>query len=133
MIRVPDDAVDVDFRRGRATLRLADLEVFDDHDVANSLTYGLGLPGDLGFPYPAIPPVFPVRATVSFDVEWTGTVSSTQIENTSQQFKGLFLQTGTTIDWSAEEIGFQFQSEAPNPSFNLISVLGKEQNGAFFT
>jgi len=107
--------------------------VFDDHDIANSLTYGLGLPGDLGFPYPAIAPVFPVRARVSFDVEWTGTISSTQIENTSQQFKGLFLQTATTINWSSEESGFQFQSEAPNPSFNLISVLGREQNGAFFT
>jgi hypothetical protein len=30
MIRVPDDAVDVDFDKGRATLRVADLEVFDD-------------------------------------------------------------------------------------------------------
>jgi hypothetical protein len=46
------------------------LEVFDDHDLANSLTDGLGLPGDLGFPYPAIPPVFPVRTTVSFEVKW---------------------------------------------------------------
>jgi hypothetical protein len=133
MVRVDDDAVSVDFDNGQASLTVSGLPVFDDHDIANSLTYGLGLPGDLGFPYPAIGPVFPVRATVSFDVEWTGTISSTQIENTSQQFKGSFLQTAATIDWSSEESGFKFQSEAPNPSFNLISVLGKEQNGAFFT
>jgi hypothetical protein len=36
------------------------LELFDDHDLANSLTSGLGLPGGLGFPYPAIPGVLPV-------------------------------------------------------------------------
>jgi hypothetical protein len=47
--------------------------------------------------------------------------------------KGSFLQTGATIEWSAEENGFQFESEAPNPSRNLVSVLGQEQNGAFFT
>jgi hypothetical protein len=133
MVRVDEDAVSVDFDNGQASLTVSGLPVFDDHDIANSLTYGLGLPGDLGFPYPAIAPVFPVRATVSFDVEWTRTISSTQIENTSQQFKGLFLQTAATIGWSSEESGFQFQSEAPNPSFNLISVLAKEQNGAFFT
>jgi hypothetical protein len=34
-VRVPDDAVDVDFDKGQATLRVADLEVFDDHDLAN--------------------------------------------------------------------------------------------------
>jgi hypothetical protein len=66
-------------------------------------------------------------------VEWSGSVATAQIRNTSQQFKGSFLQTGATIEWSAEENGFQFQSEAPNPSRNLVSVLGQEQNGAFFT
>src|SRR5215472_16150054 len=106
MVRVVPSAVQVDLANARASLRVSGLNVFDDHDIANSLTYGLGLSGDLGFPYPAIPPVFPVRAAVSFDVEWTGTVSSAQIENTSQQFKGLFLQTATTINWSSEESGF---------------------------
>jgi hypothetical protein len=133
MIRVPDDAVDVDFREGRATLRVADLEVFDDHDIANSLTYGLGLPGDLGSPFPKIPGVFPVRATVSFEVNWNGVLESARIHNDSQHFKGLFLQTEATVRWSARQQGFTFKSEAPNPTRNLISVLGREQNGAFFT
>jgi hypothetical protein len=133
MIRVPHGAVAVDFDQTRARLRVSGLEVFDDHDVANSLTDGLGLPGDLGFPYPQIPSVFPVRAKVSFDVEWDGAIATAQIRNTAQRFKGMFLSTQATIKWSAEQPGFRFESEAPNPARNLISVLGNEQNGVFFT
>jgi hypothetical protein len=132
MVEVEDDAVEVDFDAGHARLLVKGLDAYDDHDIANSLTQGLGLPGGLGFPYPAIAPVAPVRAKVSFDVEWTGTIETAQIENTAQQFSGLFLSTEATINWSAEEEGFQFQSEAPNPTRNLISVLGREKNGVFF-
>ena len=133
MIRVAHSAVDIDFNNGRANLRVHGLEVFDDHDIANSLTYGLGLPGGLGFPYPQIPPVPPTRATVSFDVEWNGAITAAQINNATQRFKGSFLSTNATIQWSVEQPGFRFDSEPPNPTRNLISVLGREQNGAFFT
>jgi hypothetical protein len=133
MVEVDDDAVEVDFDEGRARLRVRGLDVYDDHDIANSVTLGLGLPGDLGFPYPAIASVAPVRASVSFDVEWSGIVATAMIENTMQQFKGTFLSTGATIKWSAKQEGFEFQSEAPDPSRNLISVLGREKNGVFFT
>jgi hypothetical protein len=133
MVPVAHDAVKVDFDDARARLRVSGLKVFDDHDIANSLTLGLGLPGDLGFPYPPIAPVPPVRATVSFDVEWNGIVAAAQINNKAQSFKGSFLSTGATIRWSAEQPGFRFESETPDPGRNLISVLGREQNGAFFT
>ena len=132
MIRVADAAVKVDFDQARARLRVSNLSVFDDHDIANSVTQGLGLPGDLGFPYPTIAPVAPVRATVSFDVEWSGVVDMAPIHNSTQGFKGSFLSTGATIKWSAEQPGFRFESETPDPSRNLISVLGREQNGVFF-
>lgn len=132
MIRVPYHAVDVDFQKGRATLQVTDMEVFDDHDLANSLTDGLGLPGDLGFPYPKIAPVSPVRATVSFEVNWNGTLATAHIRNDSQRFEGSFLETETTIKWSSQQQGFVFESEAPNPARNLISVLGRERNGTFF-
>src|SRR5260370_23507570 len=133
MVPVAHDAVKVDFDDGRARLRVTGLRAFDDHDIANSLTLGLGLPGDLGFPYPAIPPVAPVRATISFDVEWNGIVATAQINNGVQSFKGTFLSTGATIRVSAEQPGFQCESEPPNPARNLISVLGREQNGVFFS
>lgn len=133
MVPVSHEAIEVDFDEGRARLRVSNLKVYDDHDLANSVTQGLGLPGDFGLPYPLIPPVPPVRATVSFDVEWTGVLATAQIHNTAQTFEGSFLSTGATIKWSAEQPGFQFESEPPNPSRNLISVLGREQNGFFFT
>jgi hypothetical protein len=133
MVEVDHDALTVDFDEGRARLLVRGLDVYDDHDLGNSLTQGLGLPGDLGFPYPAIAPVPPVRAKVSFDVEWNGIIATAEIENTTQHFKGSFLSTGATIKWSAKEEGFQFQSEAPNPSRNLVSVLGRERNGVSFT
>src|ERR1700726_3989709 len=85
MVQIAEDAVKIDFDEGRARLQVNNLRVFDDHDLANSVTQGLGLPGGLGFPYPAIAPVAPMRATVSFDVEWSGIVAMAQIENTTQQ------------------------------------------------
>jgi hypothetical protein len=133
MVPVAHSAVEVDFHEGRASLQVNGLSVFDDHDIANSLTLGQGLPGDLGFPYPAIAPVPPVRATISFDVEWSGIVATSQIHNSAQTFMGSFLSTGATIKWSADQPGFHFESETPNPARNLVSVLGQEQNGAFFT
>jgi hypothetical protein len=127
MIPVSQEAVEVDFDGSRARMRVRGLDVFDDHDLANSLTQGLGIPT------PPIPGVFPVRAKVSFDVEWSGVLAMEQIENTSQGFKGSFLSTGATINWSAEQSGFRFQSDTPpDPKANLISVLGREQNGMFF-
>lgn len=133
MIAVEHDAVKVDFDEARARLRVNNLRVFDDHDLANSLTLGMGLPGDLGFSYPKIDPVAPVRATVSFDVEWSGIVDMAQINNSAQSFKGSFFSSNATIKWSSEQPGFRFESQAPDPALNLISVLGREKNGAFFT
>lgn len=133
MIPVRHGAVEVDFDDARARLRVKDLGVFDDHDIANSLTLGLGLNGDPDYPFPKIDPVAPTRATVSFDVEWHGIVDMAEIRNSGQTFKGSFLSTGATIKWSAEQPGFRFESEAPDPGRNLISVLGREQNGGFFS
>ena len=128
MIPVRHEAVEVDFDDMRARLRVRGLNVFDDHDLANSLTQGLGLPN------PPIAGVFPVRAKISFDVEWNGALAMAQIENNSQHFKGNFLSTGATISWFAEQPGFRFQSDTPpDPKANLVSVLGREQNGVFFS
>lgn len=132
MIPVRHDAVEVDFDDAKARLRVRDLELFDDHDLANSVTLGVGLNGDPDYPYPKIAPVAPARATVSFDVEWNGILDMAQIHNTGQTFMGSFLSTGATIKWSAAQPGFRFESEAPNSASNLLSVLGREQNGVFF-
>jgi hypothetical protein len=49
-----------------------------------------------------------------------------------QDFTGQFILTGATIQWSAEQPGFRFDSEAPDPARNVYSVIGHERNGAFF-
>ena len=132
MIPVRHDAVEVDFDNQKAHLRVRGMDVFDDHDLANSLTQGLGLPA-IGM-NAAIPGVFPVRAKVSFDIEWDGALAMAEIENQAQQFRGTFFSTNTTIVWSAEQKGFEFQSDnPPDPKANLISVLGREKNGVFFS
>jgi len=133
MIPIRHDAVKVDFDEGRARMRVKDLGVFDDHDIANSVTLGLGLNGDPNYPYPKITGVPPTRARVSFDVEWSGIADMADIHNSGQTFMGSFLSTGATIQWSAEQPGFRFESETPDPGRNLISVLGREQNGSFFS
>ena len=136
MIPVRHDAVEVEFDGALASLRVRNLSAFDDHDLANSLTQGLGLPSNPAAmpPTPAIPGMFPVRAKVSFDVEWNGALAMADIENQTQQFKGSFLSTGATISWSAEQAGFLFESDMPpDPKANLISVLGRERNGVFFS
>ena len=44
------------------------------------------------------------------------------------------LPTGATISWTAEQEGFQFQSDnLPDSKANLISVLGREKNGVLFS
>lgn len=133
MVPLSSDAVKVDFDSGQASLRVKNLGVYDDHDLANSLTLGLGLPGGaLGMGSPAIPPVAPTRATVSFDIEWNGVINTAEIHNPTQTFQGTFLSTGATIAWSAEQPGFRFDAPA-DPNANLISVIGREQNGVFFS
>ena len=131
MIPTTDDDVQVDFNNAQARLTVRNMDVFDDHDLANSLTQGLGLPATV-VPPNGIPPVFPVRAKVSFDIVWNGVIDTAQITNTSEKFKGTFFATQTTIKWSSEQEGFSFESEPPNPARNLLSVLGREQNGVFF-
>jgi hypothetical protein len=129
-VPVSNSAVRVDFDSGRARLRVRGLEMFDDHDIANSLTSGLGLSGDLGFP--EIPGVLPVLATVSFELEWSDPVASAEVRNAAQGFRGTFFETGCTIKWSARQRGFRFQSEDPDPTRNVIAILGRERNGVFF-
>ena len=131
MIPTRHDAVKVDFDNAHARLQVRSMDVFDDHDLANSLTQGLGLPATV-VPPNGIPPIFPVRAKVSFDIEWNGAIDTADITNPAEHFKGTFFATQTTIKWSSKQDGFSFESEPPNPARNLISVLGREQNGAFF-
>ena len=126
IVSVPNDSVDINLDQARASLRLHDVSVTDAHDLANSLTNGQGLPSQ------GIPPIAPVPATVSFDIEWSGLIAQAKVTNESQTFTGQFIETIATINWSAKQAGFEFTSEAPTPSRNVYSVLAHERNGFFF-
>jgi len=132
-VPVPQRAITVDFEDTIARLRVRRLTVFDDHDLANSLTSGLGLPGDLGFSFPKISPVAPVRATVSFDIGWSSNLGEATIHNASQGFQGAFRQTTAAMSWSAQQEGFRFESDAANTSISVFAVIGIERNGIFFS
>jgi hypothetical protein len=118
--------MEIHFGAGVASLRLRDVPVSDAHDLYNNLTNGQGYP-PLG-----VLPVAPVPATVSFDIEWSGSTDRAKVVNVMQNFRGQFVKTGATIDWSAQSAGFAFQSEVPNPARNLYSIIAHEQNGVFF-
>jgi hypothetical protein len=105
---------------------MTDVPVMDAHDLANALT------GGKGFVNPPIAPFAPVPATVSFDIEWNGVMERAIVTNDDEDFTGQYVRTGATIQWSSNEAGFQFTSEAPNPARNLYSVVGHERNGVFF-
>ena len=119
-------SLEVELEDGRASLHIADLPITDAHDLANNLTHGHGLIN------PPIPPVAPVPATVSFDVEWSGVISRAEVVNEMQNFSGDFVKTGSTIKWSSVQNGFSFESESPNPARKIGAVIGRERNGVFF-
>lgn len=106
---------------GRAGFRLT-ARIPDDHDLQSSITQ-------------VFPAGFPQLAEVTFDVEWSGILDRAHIRNEAMNFEGDFLQTGSTIAWSAvnPSSGFQFTSEGPNPARLLYAVIGHERNGVFFT
>lgn len=112
MIPTRNEAVQVDFDNAQARLKVRNMDVFDDHDLANSLTQGLGLPAT-AVPPNGIPPIFPVRAKVSFDIVWNGAIDTAQITNTSEQFKGTFFATQTTIKWSRSRRDFRSSRNRP--------------------
>jgi hypothetical protein len=105
---------------------MANVPVIDAHDVANALTGGKGLAN------PPVPPIAPVPATVSFDIEWSGVMERAIVTNEDGDLTGQYVRTGATVQWSSTEAGFQFISEAPNHARNLYSVVGHERNGVFF-
>lgn len=126
VISAPSDVVDVNPGAGTASLRMSNVPVMDFHDIGNALTDGHGLPSM------SIPPIAPVPALVSFDIEWSGVIERAIITNENEDFTGQYVRTGATIQWSSSEAGFAFTSEPPNPDRNLYSVVGHERNGVFF-
>jgi hypothetical protein len=109
------DAIDVNPGKGRASLVAENLAVPDYFDFVNSL-------------FPAIN----VPATVSFDVRWFGVQSRQNRKEPEYGYAGQFVVTSASIEWSAEQDGFSFQSDPASTSVAVHALVGNERNGVFF-
>jgi len=114
---LPSGSVDVNFGKGRATLRASNVHVLDFHDFVNAL-FGGGPP--------------PVPAVVSFEVHWSGVHQRVEITNADQDFAGTFVRNSATMEWSAEVGDYSFVSDPASTSESVFAEVGQERNGSFF-
>jgi hypothetical protein len=115
--RIADSSVQFNLRAGRARMNVHDLAVQDDFNLLNSLLRGPNVP-----------------ATVSFDVRWLSDPDDfTRYRNAAEQFVGTFSPGQATVEWSAEEEGFEFQSDLAHTSTTVYAEIGLERNGVFFS
>lgn len=114
-VRIPDDSVAVNLDAGTASLRVSDLSLRDFFSISNALNNGSS-----------------VGATVSYEFHWSGVTSQSQVRNEAQGFRGLFLTTGVTAQWTGSNTnGFQYASSDSGQTVNFAQI-GHEHNGVFF-
>jgi hypothetical protein len=102
--------------RGIARMSMANLALKDYFDIPNAL---------LRFEDPVS-----ADAKCSFDVEWTGPVTSSGPVTTSGS-TGRLSMTKATMTWSASNsLGFRFVSN-PSGTTSAFAQLGRVQNGVF--
>jgi hypothetical protein len=120
-IELPEDAVDVEFSKGRATLQGFDVSVFD---------YGT-LPNALFAPAPS--PL--LTGSVSFKVVWGGTGQRVHVRNTDPVyggFAGEFIRNTAQMEWTATVGDYTFESDPLSTSSSTFAEIGRERNGSFF-
>ncbi len=99
----------------RAEYALDDLDTKDFGTFDNDIRHG---------------PFVPV--TVSFEVQWSGKKREFQLRDATNVFRGEFVETGATLEWSAREATLHFESDPANTSTSVFAALGQERNGVFF-
>ena len=106
----------IELGRGRASMSMANLALKDYFDIPNAL---------FRFEVPVS-----VDAKCSFDVEWTGPVTSTGPVNTPGS-TGELSMTKANMTWSASNsLGFRYVSN-PAGTTSAFAQLGRVQNGVF--
>jgi hypothetical protein len=114
-IPVSPDSVQVDLDRASASLRVSDLPIPDWGDLRYATTDGPNVP-----------------SVVSFVVRWDGALDRASRRHEEQRWMGDNVQTQATIDWSAQQAGFQFASDPATTSHSQATVMGRRRNGVFF-
>ena len=115
-----DQVFEVELDEGEANMNASDLDMRDFFSIPNAL---------FRFQTPASE-----RATVSFDIDWTGPVSTRQhVRDATNQFVGDYVLSKATMTWSASKpTGFRYVSN-PKNTVSAFALLGHERNGIFFS
>jgi hypothetical protein len=110
------DLDEIELDEGRASMRMHDVALNDFFNIPNAL---------FRFQVPVS-----VEAHCSFDIDWTGPVTSTSPVTTPGS-KGELSLTTATMTWSASNsLGFRFESN-PKGTTSFFAQLGRVRNGVF--
>jgi hypothetical protein len=110
--RFPEERVSANPDSGIASMTAKDVKLPDYGNILNALSDG-----------PSVP------AEASFAVRWTGGTGAFTASSSLFTFSGQ--TTGATVEWSATEAGFAFQSDPADTSTKNFAILGRERNGVF--
>jgi len=119
-IKLPEDSVEIEFGRGKASLQASDVPIFD---------YGTSINALFGGGPPAVP------GLVSFKVVWSGVGQRVHIRNTDPVyggFAGEFIRNTAKMEWIATVGDYEFVSDPLATSSSLFAEIGHERNGSFF-
>jgi hypothetical protein len=109
-------SVDINMGAGRARMSASNVAVKDYFDIPNAL---------FRFESPVS-----VDATCSFDIRWSGPVTSRGPVSTPGS-AGKLLLCNAAMTWSASNAnGFRFVSD-PSPTTSVFAQLGRVRNGVF--
>jgi hypothetical protein len=120
-IELPEESVEVEFGKGRASLQGFDVSVFDYGTLANAL-FG---------PVPS--PL--LTGSVSFKVAWGGAGQRVHVRNTDPVyggFAGEFIRNTAQMEWTATVGDYAFVSDPLATSSSAFAEIGRERNGSFF-
>jgi hypothetical protein len=110
------DPLDVQFGAGKARMTATNLAVQDFFNIPNAL---FRLEDPVSTP-----------ATCSFDIRWSGPVTSRGPVTSPHGSTGELVMSQATMTWSASEQGFSFQSD-PSNTTSVFAQLGRVRNGVF--
>jgi hypothetical protein len=120
-VELPEDSVEVEFGKGRASLRGFDVPVFDYGTTPNAL-------------FGPVPSPLPI-GRVSFKVVWGGTGQRVHLRNTDPVyggFAGEFIRNSAKMEWTATVGDYTFVSDPLATSSSSFAEIGRERNGSFF-
>lgn len=112
---MPRGSVVSRFGEATASMAVEREKVRDWFNVINALTGGASIP--------------PVRASVSFDIEWSGDLGRSTISDDVNDFTAHLIQDTATMTWTARSQGVFYRSVGD--SENLTSEIGRERSGVF--